>query len=543
MVLGRPRRSFRPVRGLLSRARNPRRVGQNGVPAGSRLHSPARLLWLRPESIHLTWFSLAAKSMWEHSCLSAHLGPQTEQQLCEFPAGTMKESLWVLAVTVAAVLSVFLFVTENPFDPTSFLSVEEKKLVAWQRARMQLDPGRTHHLETFKGMQKNSEPLRNVNSRILIGAPPGKKKLLAIGISAAPPPQGSSLVGTLRSLFSASSSSERKHFTVLLHAAGPDPKGSGWPTRMTRNLSALFKPHVQARELVVITTPLASSLPSKDLKDTVGDPPAHVALRSGQNRGYASLMNSATQLADYFLMVEDDVRCAPGFVTQIATAVSAWAHRPWATLEFSRLGLTGKLFRTGDLPRVARFLLLFHREMPCARLLAHLWDLERSTPVQFLPPLFQRSGGSSHFEEEDIGSPSNPAASVHTSLEAANNSVPSSAYSLDESCFCARSAEAGSHLTVVLDTPAQVSRVQVQTGSGPRGENQLKEGHVELGYDSSNRVSDCDDYVLLGPLVDGRLDRRVLSHRAGRKVKCVRVLVTARTPSAVVLRHIRLWAG
>ncbi|KAM5301852.1 alpha-1,3-mannosyl-glycoprotein 4-beta-N-acetylglucosaminyltransferase C-like [Glossophaga mutica] len=454
----------------------------------------------------------------------------------------MEESLWVLVVMAAAVLSVVFFVTENPFDPASFLSMEEKELVAWQRARMQLDPGRTHHLETFKDMQKNSEPLKNVNSRILIGAPPGEKKLLTIGVSAAPPPQGSNLVGTLRSLFSASSASERKHFTVVLHVAGPDPNGSRWLAQMTRNLSALFKPHIQARELVVITTPLASSLPSKDLKKTVDDLPAHVAFRSRQNRDLAFLMNFAAQHSDYFLMVEDDVNCAPGFVTQVATTVSAWAHRPWVTLEFSQLGLTGKLFHSGDLPRIAHFLLLFHREMPCAGLLSRFQDLMQSAPVQFLPSLFQRSGGSSSFEEDNVSSPSNPAASVHTSLEAANNSVPSSAYSLDENFFYAKSAEAGSHLTVVLDTPAQVSRVQVQTGSDLRDENQLKEGHVELGYDSSNRVSDCDDYILLGPLVDGSLDQRVLSHKAGRKVKCVRVLVTARMPSTVVLRHIRLWA-
>ncbi|XP_053515551.1 alpha-1,3-mannosyl-glycoprotein 4-beta-N-acetylglucosaminyltransferase C-like isoform X1 [Artibeus jamaicensis] len=407
---------------------------------------------------------------------------------------------------------------------------------------MQLNSGRAHHLETFKDMQRNSEPLKQVNSQILIGAPPGEKKLLTIGISAVPPLQGSNLVSTLQSLFSASSSLERKHFTVLLHVAGPDPKGSGWLAQMTDNLSALFKPHVQARELVVITTPPTSSLPLKDLKKTVGDPPAHIAFHSRQNRDYAFLMNFATQRSDYFLMVEDGVNCAPGFVTQIATAVSAWAHRPWVTLEFSQLGLTGKLFHAGDLPRIAHFLLLFHQEMPCAQLLSHFQGLVQSTPVQFLPSLFQRSGSPSYFEEDNVGSPSNPAASIHTSLEAANNSVPSSAYSLDENVFYAKSVEAGSHLTVVLDTPAQVFRVQVQTGSNLRDENRLKEGYVELGYDSSNRVSDCDDYVLLGPLVAGSLDKRVLSHRAGRKVKCVRVLVTDRMPSAVVLRHIRLWA-
>ena len=51
------------------------------------------------------------------------LGPQTEQRLPAFPAGTMKESVWVLVVTAAAALSVIIFVTENPFDPSSFLSV------------------------------------------------------------------------------------------------------------------------------------------------------------------------------------------------------------------------------------------------------------------------------------------------------------------------------------------------------------------------------------------------------------------------------------
>ncbi|XP_054432396.1 alpha-1,6-mannosyl-glycoprotein 4-beta-N-acetylglucosaminyltransferase-like [Pteronotus mesoamericanus] len=450
----------------------------------------------------------------------------------------MRESLWVLVVLAAVVLSVVVFITENPFDPSSFLSTEEKELVAWQRARMQLNPGRTHHLETFKEMQKNSEPLKNVHSRILIGAPPGERRLLTIGISAVPPPQGSSLVDTLQSLFSAASSSERRHFTVLLHVAGPDPR---WLAQVTRKLSAVFKPHIRARDLVVIASPPASLLPLKDLKEAARDPPAHVAFRSLQSVGHAFLMNFAAQHSPYFLMVEEGVKCAPGFVTQIATTLSAWEHRPWVTLEFSRRGLAGKLFHAGDLPRIARFLLLFHQDVPFDGLLSHFQDLVQPRPIRFLPALFQRVGGPRSSQEEEAGSPSNPAASLHTSLEGANGSVPSSAYSLDESFFYAKLAEAGSHLTVVLDTPAQVSRVRVQTGSDLGDENQLKEGQVELGYDATNLVSDCDDYVLLGLLVDGSLDRQVLSHESGRKVKCVRLLVTARAPSGVVLRHIGLW--
>lgn len=40
---------------------------------------------------------------------------------------------------------------------------------------MQISPGRTTHLKTFKAMQKNSEPLKHVNSCILIGALPVEK--------------------------------------------------------------------------------------------------------------------------------------------------------------------------------------------------------------------------------------------------------------------------------------------------------------------------------------------------------------------------------
>ncbi|XP_016067091.1 PREDICTED: alpha-1,3-mannosyl-glycoprotein 4-beta-N-acetylglucosaminyltransferase C-like isoform X1 [Miniopterus natalensis] len=414
---------------------------------------------------------------------------------------------------------------------------EEKELVAWQRARMQLNPGRTHHLQKFKYMQKNLESLKNVNSRILVGAPPVEKKLLTIGISSVQRPQGNHLVDTLQSLFFASSSSERKHVTVLVHLAGPDPK---WLVQMIYNLSALFKPHIQARELVVITTPLTSYLPLKDLEKTFNNPPAHEAFHSRQNMDYVSLMSFATPYSDYFLMVEDDVRCAPGFVTQIITTVSAWASSPWVMLEFSPLGLTGTLFHTGDMSHFVPFVLLF-REMPCADLLSHFQDLSNRTRVQFLPSLFQQVGNSSSFEEDDFGSPSNPAASVHTSLKVANNSVPSNAYSLDENFFYTKSAEPGSHLTIVLKVPAHVSRVEVLTGSDLRGKNQLEEGQVELGCDSTNKVSDCDDYVLLGLLANGILNKQVLSYKSAKKVKCVRLLVTAHAPSGVVVRHINLW--
>ncbi|KAL4673723.1 hypothetical protein H8959_017657 [Pygathrix nigripes] len=246
---------------------------------------------------------------------------------------------------------------------------------------------------------------------------------------------------------------------------------------------------------------------------------------------YAFLMNFATNYSDYFLMIEDDVKCAPGFVSQIATILSAWERKAWVTLEFARLGFIGKLFHARDLPCFVRFLLLFYQEMPCDYLLSHFRDLlMQKKPIQFFPSLFQHMGNYSSFEGQlnsltdkefegnNIGPPGNPAATIHTSLNVTNASVLMNAYSLDKNFFYIKEAKAGSHLTVVLDIPATVFRVQVLTGSELKEENQVKEGQVELGYDSTNRINDCDDYILLGLLVNGILDKQVLSEESGKKL-------------------------
>ncbi|XP_054546521.1 alpha-1,6-mannosyl-glycoprotein 4-beta-N-acetylglucosaminyltransferase-like isoform X2 [Talpa occidentalis] len=415
---------------------------------------------------------------------------------------------------------------------------------------MQISPGRTKHLETFKDMQENSGSLTNVNPHILLGAPPVEKKLLTIGISSVQHPRRSSLLGTLQSLFSVSSSSEQKHFIVLVHLAYADRK---WLGQMSASISTLFKPYIQAGQLVLINSPLKSYLPLKKRKKNWNGNPAYVAFYSKQNMDYAFLMNFAAPYSDYFLMMADGVQCAPGFVTQIATTVSAWEYKPWVTLEFSQLPFTGKLFRTRDLPSFAHFLLLFYQEMPYGSLLIHFHDLMQQAPIQFFPSLFPDRGNFSsfgktsnslndeEFEENDIGSPSNPAASVYTNLKATNDTVPMNAYSLNGTYFSSKEVEVGSHLTVVLDKPAQVFRVQVLTDSHLKDENQLKEGQVELGFDATNRITDCDDYILLGLLINGTLNKRVLYNESGKKVKCVRLLVTATSPSEIIFRHINLW--
>ena len=94
---------------------------------------------------------------------------------------------------------------------------------------------------------------------------------------------------------------------------------------------------------------------------------------------HAFLMSLATKLSEYFLLLEDDALCAPNFISHVQRKVDTLGSQPWALLEFSNLGFLGKLFRSGDLPVLAHFLLLFYREKPLARLLPHF--LTPSSPL------------------------------------------------------------------------------------------------------------------------------------------------------------------
>lgn len=155
----------------------------------------------------------------------------------------------------------------------------------------------------------------------------------------------------------------------------------------------------------------------------------------------------------------------------------------------------------------------------------------QQTPVQSLPSLFQHMGNYSssegkfnslkdiEFEEDDISSPNNPAASIYTlAWRLPMTLFPWMPIAWIEFLY-AKSAERLEDIwTVVLDSLKHLFRVQVLTGSDLKGENQLKEGQIELGYSYTNQINDCDDYILLGLLVNGILNKQVLSNKSGKKV-------------------------
>ncbi|XP_045392227.1 alpha-1,6-mannosyl-glycoprotein 4-beta-N-acetylglucosaminyltransferase-like [Lemur catta] len=374
-------------------------------------------------------------------------------------------------------------------------------------------------------MQQRSPLLQHAKYKVLAGAPPQQKKLLTVGISSVQHPRGSYLLDTLQSVFEASSEPEQKSIVVLVHLSDPDPE---WLRQTAANISRLFAPHIDARKLLVIHGLLGGSPLPGNLSDANHASPCE-ALYSRQKVDYALLMNFASSLSDYFLLMEDHVRCSPKFVSSIYWALSAWEELPWVILEFSSLHISGKVFHTSDLSRLTSFFLLF-LNTPAPLLLSefHLL-LAQNIPICFTPSVLHHVGTFSAVEEscfpvekdKAFGEPDNPIATVVTDMETSLDMIPQYAYTLNQESYSVLDLLKGNHLTVILERPQKVTRIAVLTGLDNGKRYRLQQGQVELGYGPVAETKDCAHYTLLGPLVEGNLDQRVFSEEDSEQVSCI----------------------
>ncbi|XP_037662138.1 alpha-1,3-mannosyl-glycoprotein 4-beta-N-acetylglucosaminyltransferase-like protein MGAT4E [Choloepus didactylus] len=367
---------------------------------------------------------------------------------------------------------------------------------------------------------------------------------LTVGISSIQRPDRSSLSNTLISLFRASSRAEKKHFTVLVHLADSDLT---WLRETIEHISSLFSSQILAGQLLLIHAP-SDAYPTVD---GIRDDAYHGVFYPKQNVDHAFLMSFATNLSDYFLLIEDNVFCAPNFVTHIHWKVTTMKSNSWALLEFSNMGFLGKLFHSRDLPLLAHFILLFYEEKPLDRLIPHFRTLlVQEKTILCRPFLFYHRVFSSTFgdkqkakavKKKDPDSPHNPPGTIFTDMKVFDIHFPWEAYTLDETFFWTYNVSVGNHLTVILNYPVNLRRVQVMTGSIIGGEYALEKGQVELGYDPEGMPQHCTSFTILDHLLEGQMDREIALKHMGSSVSCVRLVVKASQIGGLMIRHIYLW--
>ncbi|NWR64792.1 MGT4C acetylglucosaminyltransferase, partial [Bucorvus abyssinicus] len=395
--------------------------------------------------------------------------------------------------------------------------------------------------------------LPNISYHLLAGSLPPHKKFLAVGLASVRRPRGYYLPATLQSLFKQSTEKELQEMVVVVHLADAD---LSWNVRVAASIAQKFAHHILQGRLLLIHAPHEFYPTLEGLKRNYNDPEERVKFRSKQNVDYAFLLAFAANLSSYYLMIEDDVWCAKSFLTSIRKALASREGSNWATLEFSKLGYIGKLYRSSDVPRLARFLLLFYQEMPCDWLLSHFrLLLTQKDVIRIKPSLFQHMGLYSSFQgtinrlEDDefqadaLDLPDNPPAALFTSMAVFENYKPLKAYSTAEGYFWGKDPAAGSVFTIVFQQPAPVTRVRVRTGSDERQGDFLRAGVLELGWRRQADGRDCSTYTTVGTFEKGSCERRGLEKGLPGPVECVRIRVTRDQSEWLIIQSVDIWTA
>ncbi|XP_013408485.1 alpha-1,3-mannosyl-glycoprotein 4-beta-N-acetylglucosaminyltransferase-like protein MGAT4E [Lingula anatina] len=87
----------------------------------------------------------------------------------------------------------------------------------------------------------------------------------------------------------------------------------------------------------------------------------------------------------YFLFLEYNVTCSPGFVFTMKMDVEFYSKLPWMMLQFSQLKLAGRFYHYHDLHKLLNYLWIFHQKLPPEALVELFVDIRgnaKSTGVR-----------------------------------------------------------------------------------------------------------------------------------------------------------------
>ncbi|KAL7859530.1 hypothetical protein SRHO_G00146770 [Serrasalmus rhombeus] len=395
---------------------------------------------------------------------------------------------------------------------------------------------------------KNSLCL-SISVRLLAGTILSEQRFLTVGLSSVKRKKESYLLSTLNSIFSQSSEKELSQMVVVVLLADFD---SGWVQETLNNIVQQFSTRLSQGQLLVIHADQEFYPPLTGLKRNFNDAPDRVTFRSKQNVDYAFLVDFSAGLSQYYIMLEDDVDCSKGFLTSIHGHIKSQGSSPWVTLEFSKLGYIGKLYRSMDLPQLAQFLYLFYQEMPCDFLLSHFRTLlMQDKSIRFRPSLFQHTGTYSSFQgthnrlkDDDFQQDpaDNPPADIHTDIKVFEKHSPDEAYSQGAGYFWGMvPIKKGNYFLIAFHEPVVLFHILIQTGLD--GKDLLDSADVEVGdmvLKTGSRV-ECSGNHILGSLQEGQFEQKHV--KLNNPVLCLRIRVTADQSNWVIIKNIQVWTA
>ncbi|XP_032384269.1 alpha-1,3-mannosyl-glycoprotein 4-beta-N-acetylglucosaminyltransferase B isoform X1 [Etheostoma spectabile] len=361
---------------------------------------------------------------------------------------------------------------------------------------------------------------------------------LVLGIPTVKREKQSYLVSTLRSLLYGLTTLQQQDLLIIVFVAETD---SDYVGSIAESIRKNFSKEVQSGMLEVISPSQYYYPDFSGLRETLGDSKDRVKWRTKQNLDFSFLMLYAQDKGTYYVQLEDDVVAKAGYFNTMKTYANQRSQK-WLYLEFSQLGFIGKMFQSRDLPMIAEFFLMFHRDKPIDWLLDHILWVKVCNPekdakdcdkqkaqlrYRYKPSLFQHVGLHSslpgklqQLKDKDFGQQSlfqahnNPDAELSSSLKHYQAHSLERAYR-GQDFFWALTPSQGDYVLFNFTQPIHISRYLFRSGnietSGDKFTNTTVEvlpknasarDRLVIGSSSSYKGSD-KPFITIGAFENG----------------------------------------
>lgn len=465
----------------------------------------------------------------------------------------------------------------------------------------------------FEASSSNTFSQFHWNSDLIdvVGVQRNKRGFLTIGIPSIKRLNGVTyLMQTLTSLVDETTPTERNDIVIIVFLADLDVDHNA---NATRQIVRRYEREIAAGFIQILRVAREYYPPLENLKRNFNDPPERVTWRAKQVADYVLMFKYGRNLSDYYLHLEDDVVCSKRYATSIRRYVESKngdlggkngdpgekvkhvkdgdpgkkrdpknnedprkkvdpgknngdpeKSGRWAMLEFSELGFIGKLFRAGDLDRLATFMMTFYEEQPVDWLMTYfrLSMAQRRVHLR-KPTLFQHVGRTSSFDTTkdnalvdryfDSGDKpwtgDNPPATVLSTMAPFEGHTPDLAYSSGSGFFWAAKVVAGDVLLVVFDDEHRLAKVVVETGCPQHPNDRVGEATLHVGFtdevaetDPSKTDDVCANATFVSRFADGRTEVGSLDERFERRAaRCLKVAITEGQSNWVVFYQIAVF--
>ncbi|KAF1495881.1 Alpha-1,3-mannosyl-glycoprotein 4-beta-N-acetylglucosaminyltransferase B, partial [Eudyptula minor novaehollandiae] len=388
------------------------------------------------------------------------------------------------------------------------------------------------------------------------------------------------LINTLHSLLY-ELSEEQKNDCVIIIFVGEVTAVRGCPEKSFQGMGShqasfhSFPKEIQSGVLEVISPPASYYPELSNLKKTFGDSEDRVRWRTKQNLDYSFLMLYAQPKGTFYLQLEDDIIAKPDYIQSIKT-FAAKQSQEWMILEFSQLGFIGKLFKSGDLPRIVEFFLMFYKDKPIDWLIDHLLWVKVCNPekdaihcekekaklrIRAKPSLFQHvgiysslAGKIQNLKDKDFGknvlhkAHNNPPAKVDTSLRTYQQYTLEKVYK-GKDCFWASAPVAGDYISFTFLSPLKVEKYFFRSGNMEHPGDKLFNTTVEVlpademlrkelvdNGSKFNYPATKDGYLKIGAFENGIAEGSI--NQSIGKIQAIRLSVNSDSPVWAILSEV-----